>query len=108
MRSSFEASSDFGAKLFNEKLVEGSDGLLVNLDWRDVDVLAVATTHTVTSLNCVAGSARGLDENLCIDGRLSKDNIVQQFPYMAKPLEEGFEWVKIRKIVVQQVLCVPL
>ena len=65
--------------------------LLAALDWRDVEVLAVATTHTVTAMNCVNGGTRGLDDNLSIDGRLNKDKIVQQFPSMAKPLEEGFE-----------------
>ena len=102
-RWSFEVPSGDTAKIAYSNLVNASDGLLAPLDWRDVEVLAMATTHTVTAMNCVNGGTRGLDDNLSIDGRLNKDKIVQQFPSMAKPLEEGFEWVKIRAVVAEQV-----
>ena len=103
VRWAFEASSSDSARFFNEALVKASDGLLVLQDWRDVELLAVAATHTVTGFNCAAGGARGLDGNRSIDGRFSKDKHPAVPLSMAKPLEMGFEWVKIRQIVALQV-----
>ena len=47
-RWSFEVPSGDTAKIAYSNLVNASDGLLAPLDWRGVEVLAVATTHTVT------------------------------------------------------------
>ncbi len=86
-------------RVFNFKVVAGSEGLLAVPQWDDVEALAVACTHTVTGFNAAEGKAAGIAEDLCVDGRLSKEKIVQHFPATRAAFQFGFKWVKIRTCV---------
>ena len=89
---------------FNEKLAHCSDETIPVPQWADVDVLAVASTHTITAINAVLAGSKSNDDDLCGAGsRLSQDKIISMFPAMKKAFESGLTWVKIRDSVSQSI-----
>ncbi len=92
---------------FNHMLAQASDGLLPVPSWDDVDVLAVASTHTVTGFNAAEAGVRGIHDALCVNGCLSKGKIIQQYPSMKQPFDVGFNWIKIRWSVQERCPLLP-
>lgn len=73
----------------NIKLYQESDGLLPKITYEDVEVLTFSGSHTTSAVRCyVVGGVRSVHSELGVDGFISKNKLLEQFPSMIKPMEQ--------------------
>ena len=81
---------------FNYDLVESSDGMLAPCPAHWLRIVSVACSHTVAGLRCIEFGTKGVSDELCANGVVSKERILEGCPSFAEPLAEGLKWTIIR------------
>jgi hypothetical protein len=90
------------AKDFNARLVANSDGLLAPLDPDAIRLTTVACSHTVAGLRVALFGARGVHKEICVDGFVSKERLMELSPEMRDPVENGITWTILRHQLVHR------
>jgi hypothetical protein len=88
-------------RAFNKQLAANSDGLLAAVNPDDLEVVTGRGSHTTASVRCYRFGTKGIHEELCLDGFVSRAKIVDQQPSMAEPLDKGINYLVIRWQLVQ-------
>ena len=75
-----------------------SMGTLPTLSRDDVRILTVACSHTVSGLLCAdqGVNSNAISEKYCIDGKISKEKVIEACPSINAPLKNGIEFLIIR------------
>ena len=86
---------------FNAKLIAGSDGLLAKLNCHELEIVTARGSHTTALVNCMEFGTRGIHEEVCREGVISKAKIVELQPSMQEPCDKGLHYLVIRWQLVE-------
>ena len=86
---------------FNKKLVERSHGLLAPVHETQAEVATTRGSHTSAGARCMEFGSKGFHEELCVDGRISKAEIVEAQPSLAEPGKKGMLLDVIRWQIIE-------
>ena len=77
-------------------LAEKSDGLLAPYNPGLLEVLTARGSHTTAAVRCYMYGTRGIHEQVCLDGVVSKSKIIERQPSMQEPLDKGIHYRVLR------------
>jgi hypothetical protein len=91
-------------RAYNMQLAATSDGLLAPVNGSLLEIVTGRGSHTTAAVRCMVAGTRGVHEELCIDGVVSRSKICERQPSMGDPISKGICYEVIRW---QLVLAVP-
>ena len=80
----------------NRRIIDGSGGLLANLDVNLLDIVTARGSHTTAAVNCMQFGTTGIHPELCHDGNISKSLIIDGKPSMAEPFQKGMQYTTVK------------
>ena len=85
--------SDVSIFQFNLKLQENSGGLLPPMNRAHCKYASLSASHVNAALRCIVnGVQHNKDSPLCVDGRLSMDQVAKKDPQMHEAATRGLSW----------------
>ena len=85
----------------NKEWTQAAGGMLADIVLEDIRILSVSCTHTSQGLKGAEFGIQGCpDESLNgADGCLSREKVIERCPSIAEAMDDGLEWVVIRREV---------
>ena len=83
-------------RAFNDALAKKSDGYLADCASDYLEVVSARGSHTTAGVRCVHFGSKGIHDDLCTDGRISRSKIIERQPSMREPLDKGMKYIVIR------------
>ena len=93
---------DWKAK--NVTMVEKTKGLLAQYNKSHLKIATARGSHTVCVVRCIKYGTKGIHPEVCVDNYVSKTKILDNFPSLSLPLENG---VPVETIAHELVLEIP-
>ena len=75
----------------NTELIKKADGLLADTPGEQLEVLTARGSHTTQAVRCMLKGTKGLHDDLCVNGHISRSKIVESQPSMDEPCVKGVE-----------------
>ena len=69
-------------RLANVQLAQGSDGLIPRYSPDELEIVTVRGSHTTAAVRCYMFGSKGIHEELCLNGIVSKSRILERQPSM--------------------------
>lgn len=85
----------------NEELAKGSDGLLAPYQGDMLTILTGRGSHGTAAVRAMKLGAKGIHEDCCADGHVSKSKICERQPSMLQPLSKGCPYDVIKAELVE-------
>ena len=100
--ASWIPSTDEGNKWrdFNEKLADDAHGLLPAVQKSFLSIATARGSHTTAIVRIVKLGAKGVHEQLCHEGYVSRSKICEQRPSFNEPLQKGLPYTIIKSELV--------
>lgn len=83
-------------RAFNDALAKKSDGYLADCASDHLEAVSARGSHTTAGVRCVQFGSKGIHDDLCTDGRISRSKIIERQPSMREPLDKGMKYIVIR------------
>ena len=74
---------------FNVTLAQNSDGLMPMVDPENIRILTAWGSHTVAGLRVALLGAVGIHDEICLDGRVSRERLIEMSPSIREPIASG-------------------
>ncbi len=84
----------------NQQLAEKSDGFLAPYNPDLLEILTGRGSHTTAAVRAYKLGCKGIHDEVCNEGMISKHKILDKEPSMAEPLEKGMKYTVIKKEIV--------
>jgi hypothetical protein len=81
---------------FNERVVQGSNGLLPPISGSFLQAVTARGSHTTGVVRLVKFGAKGVHDDCCLNGRVSQSKIIEKRPSMAEPVNKGLPYTLIK------------
>ena len=88
-------------RTFNVELARGSDGLLADTNPDNLEVVTARGSHTTSAVRCMKHATRGVHDECCIDGVISKSKIIERQPSLAEPCDKGLPYDVVKPELVE-------
>ena len=61
-----------------------------------LEIVTARGSHTTAAVRCIKLGSKGVHEELCTDGEISYNQVIERQPSMKEPMDKGLQYTVIR------------